>query len=271
MMIEGNDIFFSYDESKVLKGVGLKVSKGEFIAILGRNGSGKTTLARHLNALLRLQQGSLKVADIKVDDEESIWQLRRIVGMVFQNPDNQFVSSIVEEDIAFGLENYETPREEIPAIVEKSLEQVGMTGYEKHSPHMLSGGQKQRVALAGVLALEPDVLVFDESTSMLDPEGRREVLAMIESLHRAGKTIIMITHYVEETVGADRIIVMDGGQVIAEGKPCDVLSDSVMLKSAGLLPPVAVRIYNMLAEKGIKLARCPLSGDELVEEICQSM
>ena len=269
-MIEGSGITFTYDEEPVLCGVDLSINQGEFVAVLGRNGSGKTTLARHINALLRIQQGSLKVANIDAADESAVWQLRRIVGMVFQNPDNQFVSSVVDEDIAFGLENYETPRDQIPGLVKEALERVGMAGYEKHSPHMLSGGQKQRVALAGALVLAPDVIVFDESTSMLDPEGRREVLAIIESLHRAGKTIIMITHYVEEAVSADKVILMKDGRVLAEGAPREVLTDAGLLKSAGLLPPLTVSICNELASRGVKMERCPLTAEELVEEICRS-
>ena len=269
-MIEGRGITFAYDEDAVLEDIDLSIGKGEFVAIIGRNGSGKTTLARHLNALLRLQQGSLMVAEINAAEDDAVWQLRRIVGMVFQNPDNQFVSSVVEEDIAFGLENYETPRGEIPGLVSAALERVGMAGYEKHSPHMLSGGQKQRVALAGVLALDPDVIVFDEATSMLDPEGRREVLAMTGSLHRAGKTIIMITHYAEEAVNADRVIIMKEGRVLASGAPSEILTDRELLADAGLMPPAAVQIYHRLKERGLRLGHCPLTNDGLVEEICRS-
>ena len=203
MIIEGNAISYTYpaDESvraaagrqtrAALDGVSLSVEAGEFIVILGRNGSGKSTLARHFNALLKLQAGSLEVAGIDVRNEAEIWRLRRSCGMVFQNPDNQFVSTIVSEDIAFGLENYRVPREAIPGRVAEALEKVGMAGYEDRAPQQLSGGQKQRIALAGVLVLEPEILILDEVTSMLDPDGRREVLRTIQDLHEAGKTIVM--------------------------------------------------------------------------------
>ena len=226
--IDGKKISFSYltgpKADLVLREIDFYANRGELVAVLGRNGCGKSTLARHFNALLPLQQGELTVGGIDVRNQEEIWRLRRLCGMVFQNPDNQFVSSVLEEDIAFGLENYETPEEQIPEKTEAALRLVGLDGMGKRAPHTLSGGQKQRAALAGVLALDPSVLIFDEATAMLDPDGRREVLAVIRRLHReAGKTIIMITHYAEEAVAADRIVLMEKGRIAASGTPREVL------------------------------------------------
>ena len=272
--IQGRDISFTYYEdgntSPALDGLDIDIGKGEFIVFLGQNGSGKSTLAKLLNALLPLQKGVLNVADIDAGDEKETWKLRRLCGMVFQNPDNQFVSSLVEEDVAFGLENYNVPRNEIPLKVAAALKLVGMEAYEKRSPQKLSGGQKQRVALAGVLALEPEIIIFDEVTAMLDPEGRREVLKIIKNLHRDEKnTIIMITHFVEEALSADRIFLMHKGRIIGSGKPRDVLTDIDMMNSAGLLPPIPVRLYYDLKTAGIVLKSCPLNNVEFVEEVCR--
>ena len=190
MLIAGNNISFSYDfdgSSLALQNVDIRIEQGEFVAILGCNGSGKSTLVKHFNALLQLQQGELRVAQIDARNEKDIWYLRRLCGMVFQNPDQQFVSSVVEEEIAFGLENYETPRDEIPNRIQAALALVEMSGYAKRAPNTLSGGEKQRIALAGVLALEPEIIIFDEATAMLDPSGRQEVLAIMDKLHKAGK------------------------------------------------------------------------------------
>jgi energy-coupling factor transport system ATP-binding protein len=268
VLVEGKNISFSYDGfSLALRDVAIKIEKGEFLVILGANGAGKSTLVKHFNALLPLEQGELRVAQIDLRDEKDIWLLRRLCGMVFQNPDNQFVSSTVEEDIAFGLENYEAPRDEIPERVRAALALVEMGGYEKRAPDTLSGGQKQRVALAGVLALEPEIIIFDEATAMLDPSGRQEVLAIMDKLHKAGKTIIAITHYVEEAVAADKVILMHEGKVLACGSPRTVLTDPDLMQAAGLLPPLPVRLYYDLRQAGIHLSRCPLTGEELVEAI----
>lgn len=189
--------------------------------------------------------------------------------MVFQNPDNQFVSSLVAEDISFGLENYGTPSDEIPQKVRRALELVGMEGFEMKSPHMLSGGQKQRIALAGVLAINPDIIVFDESTAMLDPESRREVMETIRRLHdEERKTIILITHYMEEAVCADRIYVMKDGKVLAQGTARQILTDAEILSQANLMPPMPARLYHDLKKAGVVLKHCPLTIDELVEELC---
>ncbi|HHW12724.1 MAG TPA: energy-coupling factor transporter ATPase [Firmicutes bacterium] len=271
MLVEGENICYKYDGGGffALQDVDLRIKQGEFVAILGGNGSGKSTLVRHLNALLKLQQGELKVAQIDLRNEEEIWRLRRLCGMVFQNPDHQFVSSVVEEDIAFGLENYEVPRAEIPARVQAALAMVEMTGYEKRAPHTLSGGQKQRVALAGVLALEPEIIIFDEATAMLDPRGRQEVVAIMHKLRQAGKTIIAITHYVEEAVTADQIILMHQGRILACGRPQAILTNRDLMRAAELIPPLPVRLYYDLQQAGVYLNRCPLTEEELVEAICQ--
>lgn len=272
MLVEGKNICFSYDfggSSFALRDVDIDIVQGEFVAILGCNGSGKSTLVKHFNALLQLQQGELRVAQIDVRNEEDIWLLRRLCGMVFQNPDNQFVSSVVEEDIAFGLENYEVSRDEIPDRVRSALALVEMSGYEKRAPNTLSGGQKQRVALAGVLALDPDIIIFDEATAMLDPGGRQEVIKIMHKLHRVGKTIIAITHYVEETVAADKIILMHQGRVLACGSPKAILTNLDLMNAAEMIPPLPVRLYYDLRQAGVYLNQCPLTNEELVEEICQ--
>jgi energy-coupling factor transport system ATP-binding protein len=253
-----------------LDGFGVETKAGELIAILGQNGSGKSTLAKHFNALLPLQSGKLIVVGIDSRDKDNTWRLRRLCGMVFQSPDNQFVSSVIGEDVAFGLENYETPRFLIQGKVSSALKAVGMEGYEKRSPHTLSGGQKQRVALAGILALEPDIIVFDEATAMLDPEGRSEILNEIQRIrNQSQKTIVMITHHVEEAVLADRVYLMQKGKMLACGTPREILVDIELMELAGLIPPVPVRMYYDLKAAGILLKSCPLTDDELVEEICQ--
>lgn len=272
-MIHGSDITFSYEyegsENCALRDVELHIHAGEFAVLLGKNGSGKSTLCRHINALLPLQSGALQVAGIDAGDPSQIWRLRRKVGMVFQNPDNQFVSSVLEEDVAFGLENYQTPREELPRRVDEALQAVGLVGFGKRALHTLSGGQKQRAALAGVLALTPEILVFDEATAMLDPQGRQEILSAMHRLHRQGATILMVTHYVEEAVDADRVFLMADGSILANGTPQQVLTDSALLRQAGLLPTTAVQLYEDLKRAGIVLPHCPLTDEALAEEVCQ--
>ena len=271
-MIHAEHISFTYEGSTepALHDVSLDIADGEFAAILGHNGCGKSTLARHFNALLPLQSGKLTVAGLDVSDEAVLWQLRRKVGMVFQSPDNQFVSTVVAEDVAFGLENYNEEEAVIAQKVSAALTAVGMAGFEGRSTHRLSGGQKQRVALAGVLAMDPALLIFDEATSMLDPAGRREVLSAISRLHREeGRTVVMITHYVEEAIHADRIFLLHHGRLIAAGTPREVLTNPELLHEAGLTAPTAVRTYHDLAARGIRLSRCPLTNEELVEELCR--
>ncbi len=270
----GKNISYSYmydgGFALALDGVDISVGEGELVAVLGHNGCGKSTLVKHFNALLQLQSGELSVAGLNVADQKNVWELRRRCGMVFQNPDNQFVSSSVEEDIAFGLENYETPRGEISGKVRKALRLVGMEGFEKRSPHMLSGGQKQRVALAGVLAMEPDIIIFDEATAMLDPAGRGEILSVIRRLReQERKTVVMISHYVEEAVFADRVYLIHDGRILASGTPREMLTDEELMKRTGLIPPVPVRVYYELKAAGLELQKCPLTNEELVEEICR--
>lgn len=274
MMIEAENIIFSYasdgKRKRALRGLSFHVHRGEYAVILGHNGCGKSTLLRHLNALLPLQSGELTVAGIDASDPAEIWKLRRGVGMVFQNPDNQFVSSIVGEDVAFGLENYQVPRDEIPERVSAALRAVGMEGFEKRAPHTLSGGQKQRAALAGVLALEPEILLFDEVTSMLDPEGRAEVLGAMRRLHEDGKTVVAVTHYIEEAVQADTVWLMHDGKMLAHGSPREMLTQPELLAQTGLEPPVPVRLYYDLLNAGFELPYCPLTNKEFAEELCRS-
>lgn len=260
---------FAGSKNRSLDDVSLTVKKGEFITILGCNGCGKTTLARHLNTLLPIQSGKLTVAGLNAADKNNIWAIRGKCGMVFQNPDNQFVSSLIEEDLAFGPRNFGVDEREIQGRIKSALAAVGMSGYEKHSPHLLSGGQKQRIAIAGVLAIQPDIIIFDEVTSMLDPRGRSEVLSAIKNLHNEGHTIIMISHYIEEAVFSDKVIIMSKAKITAKGKPQDILTDTQLLQQAGLTTPLPVKIYYDLAEKGIKLPVCPLTNEELVNELCR--
>lgn len=273
-IINASDLIFSYEyegsQNRAIDGITVNVRKGEWVAILGRNGCGKTTFAKLINVLLKVQGGELTVAGLDARAEANVWKIRKNCGMVFQDPNNQFVSSIVEEDIAFGLENYDTPVDEISARVSDALAVVGMAGFEKRSPQMLSGGQKQRVAIAGVLAVEPDILIFDEATAMLDPEGREEVLSTIRKLHdEEQKTILMITHYIEEAVSADRVVLLQAGKLLAEGTPREILTDTVLLDRAELTPPQAVRTYYDLKEAGVNLSMVPLTSAELVEALCQ--
>ena len=272
-MIQAKNLTYSYQfegsKRKSLDDFSLSVAKGELVAVLGHNGCGKTTFARHCNALIPLQGGDLTVAGLDARSRANLFSLREKCGMVFQNPDNQFVSSVVEEDIAFGLRNFGVPEKQIPARVRAALEIVGMAGFEKRSPHLLSGGQKQRIAIAGVLAVEPDILIFDEVTAMLDPEGRQEVLGTIRRLHEQGRTIVLISHYIEEAVFADRVVLVHDGQVLAEGTPRQMLTDPHLLRRTGLTPPMAVQAYYDLKAAGVMLAECPLTMEALVEELCR--
>lgn len=279
-MIKGSRLGFSYfwdgESIPVFEQANIELKEGEWTAILGCNGCGKSTLVRLMNGLLQLQDGNLSVNGINAGNHANKWELCKICGMVFQNPDNQFVSSVLEEDIAFGLENAQVPEREVTSKVKAALELVGLEGYEKRSPSSLSGGQKQRAALAGVLALNPEILIFDEATSMLDPKGRREVLAEMKKLRDCGKTVVMITHDVEEAVLADQVILMGcpNGQknpntVLAQGSVREILTDSRLLIQVGIVPPMAVRMYEDLKLAGIELNRCPLTKEELAEALCR--
>ena len=232
-IIRIENLHFRYGDSEkeVLRGIDLSVQQGEFVAVLGHNGSGKSTLAKHINAILLPTEGKVIVDGIDTADESRLYELRQTAGMVFQNPDNQIVSSVVEEDVAFALENLGVPYEEMRERVDEALRTVGMYDLRLHSPSQLSGGQKQRVAIAGVIAMQPKCLILDESTAMLDPKGRKEVLATVRRMNREyGMTVLLITHYMEEAAGCDRVVVMDGGSIIMDGKPEKVFSQVGRLK-----------------------------------------
>lgn len=274
-LIEIKNLKHSYidtdgNEIHALNGVSLDIYKGEFIAVIGANGSGKSTLARHLNALLLPTEGKCIVAGMDTEDDKNLWNIRQHVGMVFQNPDNQIVAAIVEEDAAFGPENIGVPPAEIRTRVDNALAAVGMTEYAKHAPHLLSGGQKQRVAIAGVLALEPDCIVLDEPTAMLDPRGRIEIVNTVKKLNREKNiTVVYITHYMEEAMQADRIIAMEHGVIKMQGKPKEIFTKVKELHALGLETPLAAQAAFDLSQKGIKLADGIISNEELTEELCR--
>jgi len=248
--------------------VDLDVEQGQFIAILGHNGSGKSTLAKHINALLMPTEGSLWVNGMDVSEEQNVLPVRQTAGMVFQNPDNQIIASVVEEDVGFGPENIGVPTEEIWQRVEESLKSVGMLEYRTHSPNKLSGGQKQRVAIAGVVAMQPKCIVFDEPTAMLDPNGRKEVIRTAHELSRKkGVTVILITHYMEEVVDADRVIVMDQGKVVMQGTSREIFSQVGKLKEYRLDVPQVTILADLLRQSGLDIPVGVLTREELVEHI----
>ena len=254
--------------------VSLDVKKGDFIAVLGHNGSGKSTLAKHINAILEPTEGSLWVDGFDTTDEKNIWDIRQRAGMVFQNPDNQIIASVVEEDVGFGPENIGVPTDEIWQRVEESLKAVGMLKYREHSPNKLSGGQKQRVAIAGVMAMQPECIVLDEPTAMLDPVGRKEVLEAVHALNREkGVTIILITHYMEEVVEADHVYVMDAGKVVMQGTPRSIFSQVERLKEYRLDVPQITLLAYELKKAGLDIPDGILTREELtepLEKLCQS-
>lgn len=263
---------FETEEGKTfdaLKDVTAQIKKGEFIAIIGTNGSGKSTLARHLNALLIPTEGELIVEGMRTSDAGRVWDIRQKVGMVFQNPDNQLVAAVVEEDVAFGPENLGVPPEEIRERVDLALEKVGMTSYRKQAPSMLSGGQKQRVAIAGVLAMKPDCIVLDEPTAMLDPKGRKEVMDTIHELNKTeGITIVLITHFMEEAVTADHILVIDRGVLKMEGTPREIFSQADKVTEIGLDVPVPADLARRLRKKGMAVSEKCMTDEELGEALC---
>ncbi len=257
-----------HDIPPAIDNISFAVKEAEFVAVIGQNGSGKSTLAKHINALYLPGSGKVTVDGMDTKDESKVWKIRKCAGMVFQNPDNQLVATIVEEDVAFGPENIGIPPAQIRERVDAALSSVNMSEYADRAPHMLSGGQKQRVAIAGVLAMQPKIIVFDEPTAMLDPEGRKEVLSTIAKLNKSGKTILLITHYMEEALYADSVIVMKEGRIMAKGTPREIFADEELLADAGLEAPPHIALYHRLKNKGFKLGECPLSTDELVEKIC---
>lgn len=263
---------FETEEGKsfeALKNITAQIRRGGFTAIIGTNGSGKSTLARHLNALLLPTEGELLVDGMNTSDESAVWKIRQKVGMVFQNPDNQLVAAIVEEDVAFGPENLGVPPEEIRERVEQALEKVGMTAYRGQAPSMLSGGQKQRIAIAGVLAMQPDCIVLDEPTAMLDPKGRAEVMATIHELNeKEGITIVLITHFMEEAVTADRVMVIDRGVLQMDGTAREVFSQADKLTEIGLDVPVAADLSRRLRKAGMAVSENCMTDEELGEALC---
>ena len=273
-MLEIKNVCHAYrnendEELLALDHVTLQIAAGEFVAVIGRNGSGKSTLAKHLNALLIPNEGSCIIDGMDTRNSAHIWDIRQRVGMVFQNPDNQIVASIVEEDVAFGPENLGFPPAEIVRRVEESLRQVGMTEYRLHGPHLLSGGQKQRVAIAGVLAMHPRCLVLDEPTAMLDPVGRAEVLDAVCRLHREeGITVVYITHFMEEAVAAGRVVVMDAGRVILDGTPAEVFHDVEKIRGLGMDVPVSADVAAQLRRRGMNLPGGITTNEGLAKALC---
>ena len=279
-IIKADDLVFDYirrDEegnvenvTEAVDHVSLDVEQGQFIAILGHNGSGKSTLAKHINAILKPTEGEMTVDGMSTSEEDNVWSVRQTAGMVFQNPDNQIVATIVEEDVAFGPENLGVPTDEIWERVNKALESVNMTMYRAYPPNKLSGGQKQRVAIAGVLAMKPKCIVLDEATAMLDPLGRKEVMSAIIELNKVEKiTVILITHYMDEAVLADKIFVMDKGKIAMEGTPRQVFSHVEEIRKLRLDVPVATAMAYELRKAGYNIPKDILTKDELVEAVCQ--
>lgn len=277
-MIKCTNVSFKYikdsdgvkTEKYAVKDVNLEVRKGEFLVVLGHNGSGKSTIAKHMNALIIPSEGTVVVDGLNTSEPENVWNIRSKAGMVFQNPDNQLVATIVEEDVAFGPENLGVEASEIRKRVDESLAKVGMSKYKKHAPHLLSGGQKQRIAIAGILAIQPQCIIFDEPTAMLDPSGRKEVLKTINDLNKnLGITIILITHYMDEAAQADRIVVMDGGSVMMEGTPREIFPQVERMKRIGLDVPQVTELAYELKKAGININEKVLNVDEMVNELCR--
>lgn len=277
-IISARNVDFSYDNSygdnsppkQILKNVSLDIKKGEFVAILGHNGSGKSTIAKHMNAILTPSDGKVIVEGIDTSNEEMLFEIRQHVGMVFQNPDNQIVATIVEEDVAFALENMGVEPVEMRERVDNALKSVGMYEYREHAPHQLSGGQKQRIAIAGIIAMRPDCIVLDEPTAMLDPNGRKEVLKTIRNLNKDyGITIVLITHYMDEAAQADRIIVMDNGKIIMNDIPQNVFSQVELMRKIGLDVPQVTELMYLLEKKGYKTDTHIISEDACVQAVAQ--
>ncbi len=272
--IELKNVQFSYvlNENEIVRAVrnvSLDIEEGSFVAIVGHNGSGKSTLAKLLNGLLIPDKGTVSVFGIDTSNKKTIYDVRKSVGMVFQNPDNQMVASIIEDDIAFGPENLGVPREEIIERVDWALDKVGMSEHKKGTPFKLSGGQKQRIAIAGIIAMKPKVIVFDESTAMLDPQGRAEIMKVAHELNKDGMTVICITHYMEEALEADRVIVMNDGKVVLDDTPKNVFSKYKELESYKLTVPISTKIAIKLDELGINVGKDVMNKEELVDRLCQ--
>lgn len=263
--IEVKNVCFSYNEKHVLKDISFNIRNGEFVALLGHNGCGKSTMAKLFNVLLTPDSGTITIDGIQAKNEDDIYKIRSKVGLVLQNPDNQLVATIVEEDVAFGPENLGIPSKEIRERVDSALRAVDMYEYRKHAPHKLSGGQKQRVAIAGIIAMQPKCIVLDEPTAMLDPKGRQEVMDTIKFLNKEkGITIILITHYMDEAVQADRIIVMDKGNILTQGTPQQVFSEVELMKKHSLDVPQSIELIYLLRKNGVKIDKLPLTPDDCI-------
>ena len=274
--IEVKDLVYRYSKEQgddnlcpAFDHVSIEIKRGEYIAIAGSNGSGKSTLARCLNGLLLPTEGKILVDGMDTNDDDLIWDIRKKIGMVFQNPDNQIVSSMVEDEVAFGPENIGIENPELRKRVDNALKSVGMYEYRNREAHKLSGGQKQRIAIAGAVAMRPDCIVFDEPTAMLDPKGRSQVMKVIRELNDQGITIILITHFMEEVAEADRVLVMKSGKLLADSVPEDVFADTNLIESAGLEIPAAVLLRNELIENGISLSHEVINKDDLVDALCR--
>ena len=274
-IIKIDNLYFQYphgedEEPKLaIKGVSLEIEEGSFTAIIGQNGSGKSTLAKNLNGLLLPSKGAVYVSGMDTRDEDKIWDIRQTAGMVFQNPDNQLVSAIVEDDVAFGPENIGIDPVEIRARVDEALDAVKMGKYKRKAPHLLSGGQKQRIAIAGVVAIRPRCIIFDEPTAMLDPRGRKDIMEIIEKLHREGITVILITHFMDEAVKADRVVIINKGEILLDGTPEHVFSQDELIRSARLDVPMAAEIAIYLRENGIDVPPEVVTAERLKEFVCQ--
>ena len=274
--IEVKDVVYRYSKEQgddnlcpAIDHVSIEIKRGEYISIAGSNGSGKSTLARCLNGLLLPTEGEILVDGMDTNDDDLIWDIRKKIGMVFQNPDNQIVSSMVEDEVAFGPENIGIENPELRKRVDNALKSVGMYEYRNREAHKLSGGQKQRIAIAGAVAMRPDCIVFDEPTAMLDPKGRNQVMKVIRELNDQGITIILITHFMEEVAEADRVLVMKSGKLLADSVPEDVFADTNLIESAGLEIPAAVLLRNELIENGINLSHEVINKDDLVDALCR--
>ena len=273
-MITFENVHYTYpgDETESLCGVDLSIEAGQFVAVLGHNGSGKSTLAKHLNAILVPDEGRVLIDGIDTSDEDRVLDVRRCVGMVFQNPDNQIVANVVEDDVAFAPENLGVEPQEIRQRVDDALRQVGMYEFRTHAPHLLSGGQKQRVAIAGVLAMRPKIIALDEPTAMLDPQGRQEVISTVTRLCREqGMTVVLITHHMDECIGADRLIVMSNGYMVADGTPGEVFSNVELMEREGLTVPETVRLMYELNGEGFSLPLDALSPADCAGKIAESL
>ena len=271
-IIVADHVSFSYEDEgpRAVRDVSLTVRRGSFHAILGQNGSGKSTLAKLINGLYTPNEGKVTVCGMDTQDEKNTWEIRRRAGMVFQNPDNQLVATVVNEDVAFGLENIGVPTEEMPGRIEKALRDVGMLDFIHRAPQTLSGGQKQRVAIAGVLAMQPEAIIFDESTAMLDPQGRREVMAAVKRLNREqGITVLWITHFMEEAVECEQVHVMHEGKIVLSGTPREVFSDVAKIKPYRLDAPPMARLAQALRSQGMPIRQDVLTVDEMAEEVAR--